>query len=1246
MSVQAAHPITDLFRPFTALTVELAAAPTPRRAAISAATRRDEASCVAWLQEQQRLATMVPATTSQTDAAIASTARHLVEAVRRERTHASGVDALMHEFSLSSHEGVALMCVAEALLRIPDAATADRLIADKISKGDWRAHLGESPSLFVNAATWGLLITGKLVATSSEQGLSSALTKLIARGGEPLIRKGVDLAMRMLGNQFVSGQTIDAALVNSRACVARGYQYSYDMLGEGAVTEPDALRYLASYERAIHAIGAASAGRGIKDGPGISVKLSALHPRYSRAQRARVLGELLPRLKSLVVLAKHYAIGINIDAEEADRLALSLDLLEALAFDPDLAGFDGIGFVVQAYQKRCPYVLDFLVDLSQRSGRKFMVRLVKGAYWDAEIKRAQIDGMTDYPVYTRKVHTDMSYLVCARKLLTHAGRLYPQFATHNAHTLAAVYHWAQQEGVTDFEFQCLHGMGETLYDQVVGASQLGVACRIYAPVGSHQTLLAYLVRRLLENGANSSFVNRIVDPAVSVDELIADPFVVARGFGGSAHPHIGLPDALYGAQRRNSAGFDFSDEAALRALAASCAVLGQRTWQAGPVIAFETNDTASTTVVERTTLIRNPANHDDVLGHVVAATRTDITMALDSATKAAAGWRETSAGARAGILRKAADLLQAARDELLVLAVREAGKTLPNAMGEVREAVDFLRYYAAQVEADSDTSAVGLGVVVCISPWNFPLAIFIGQISAALAAGNVVLAKPAEQTPLVAARAVQLLHDAGVPRAVLQLLPGSGLEVGAPLVADDRVSAVLFTGSTAVAQSINRTLAKRAALLDIDLPLIAETGGQNAMLVDSSALPEQVVQDVMASAFDSAGQRCSALRVLCLQREIADDVLSMLKGALEQSIIGNPDRLSTDIGPVIDADAQRRLQLHVERLRKAGAPFFQLAPRPDQMPMLERGTFVMPTIIEISSLSTLTEEVFGPVLHVLRYRRQDLPAVIDGLNATGYGLTLGVHSRIDETIDFIVGRARVGNVYVNRSMVGAVVGSQPFGGEGQSGTGPKAGGPLYLQRLQRSDRLALPGALEGKALPLSPAYLELREWAAHHCDDALLRVLTEDAKASLLGTILSLPGPTGERNRLSFVPRGKVLCIASSRNSLLHQIAAVLSSGNQAILPADYSALLPADLPTVVLQQFAVLNVTELAIAEIHFALIETGMSFAWRERLAARNGLLIPVMLTKTGVPVAMWRLFCERAVSVNTAAAGGNASLMTLPE
>jgi RHH-type proline utilization regulon transcriptional repressor/proline dehydrogenase/delta 1-pyrroline-5-carboxylate dehydrogenase len=1205
--------------PFAALQAEIKREQTPLRAAITAAYRRNETEAVAWLLDQG----------ARPHADAAGLAHRLVSAVRAKRTRASGVDALMHEFSLSSEEGVALMCLAEALLRIPDSETADRLIADKISKGDWRKHLGESPSLFVNAATWGLLITGKLVGTSSENGLGSALTKLISKGGEPLIRKGVDLAMRMLGNQFVTGQTIGEALKNSRDNEARGYRYSYDMLGEAALTEEDARHYHASYEQAIHAIGKASDGRGIKDGPGISVKLSALHPRYNRAQHARVMGELLPRVRSLVLLAKQYDIGLNIDAEEADRLEISLDMMEALAFDPALAGFDGIGFVVQAYQKRCPFVIDYLADLAKRSGRKFMVRLVKGAYWDAEIKRAQVDGLPGYPVYTRKVYTDVSYLTCARKLLAEAKVLYPQFATHNAHSLSVIYTWARQDGVNDYEFQCLHGMGETLYDQVVGSEHLDKACRIYAPVGSHETLLAYLVRRLLENGANSSFVNQIVDENVAIDTLIADPFEASRAQGGVPHPAIALPLELFGLERKNSAGIDLSDEDVLRRIAST---LGQRrSYDAAPLIDAPVMQSPQEKNSEE---IVNPADRMDIVGRVSEATAADVDAALECAAAYAMDWQTTSPSTRASLIAGVADLFEENRDELMALAVREAGKSLPNAIAEIREAVDFLRYYAAQVHGTANVLA--LGPVTCISPWNFPLAIFTGQVAAALAAGNVVLAKPAEQTPLIAHRAVQLFHQAGIPAGALQFLPGRGDVVGAALCKDARVKGVIFTGSTEVAQLINQTLAKRAVKESCDIPLIAETGGQNALIVDSSALPEQVVQDVMSSAFDSAGQRCSALRVLFLQEEIADKTIKMLKGAMQELRVGKPDRLSTDIGPVIDTEAQANLVAHIERMQPQARRYFSLDLAPG---VICDGTFVAPTVLEIGSLSELTHEVFGPVLHIIRYQRADLPKLVGAINASGYGLTLGIHSRIDETIDFIASRAHVGNIYVNRNIVGAVVGVQPFGGEGKSGTGPKAGGPLYIKRLQRG---AAP-LLQHERHP-TPGLDSLMVWARTHGHSRVGVLAEVYMRTTLLGTTLALPGPTGERNTLSFAARGSVLCAASTIGVLLNQLAAALATGNHAIVVAHSQDLIPEGLPPEVKDWIEIVGNVETCDYDFQIAMVEATMANSLRPALAARSGAIVGVIETTEEGAIPLWRLVAERALCVNTTAAGGNASLMTL--
>ena len=1108
----------------------------------------------------------------------------LAEAVRASRSNAGGVDALMLEFSLDSREGIALMCLAEALLRIPDAATRDRLIRDKIAQGDWRSHVGRSPSLFVNAAAWGLLVTGKLVDSRSDSAMEQAVASLLRKGGEPLIRKGVDLAMRLLGKQFVTGRTIDEALVNAREREARGYRYSFDMLGEAALTMDDAARYFQAYENAIHAIGNASGGAGIYAGPGISIKLSALHPRYSRAQRTRVLADLVPSTLRLAQLARDHDIGLNIDAEEADRLDLSLDIFEALAGDPSLAGWNGLGFVVQAYQKRSRAVIDWLIDLGHRHRRRLMVRLVKGAYWDTEIKRAQVDGLAGYPVFTRKVHTDVAYMACARAMLAAPDAIYPQFASHNAFTIAAI-RALSRDG--DYEFQCLHGMGESLYDQVVGPDRWGRACRIYAPVGSHETLLAYLVRRLLENGANTSFVNRIVDPNVNIAELVADPVARALEYGGTPHPRIALPIALY-PDRRNSQGIDFSDEIALRGLEIDLARMPVR-FEATPML----GDAWSASTNERLD-IASPCDHRDIVGTVVEASAADVAHAVELAMTRGAEWSDVSVEDRAACLERAADLLESERAVLISLATREAGKTLPNAVGEVREAADFCRYYAVQARQTLG-GARALGPVACIAPWNFPLAIFVGQISAALAAGNPVLAKPAEQTPLMAAAAVRMLHRAGVPAAALQLLPGRGETVGAALVADPRVAGVLFTGSTAVAQHINRTLAQRTE----ETVLVAETGGQNAMIVDSSALSEQVVADAIVSAFDSAGQRCSALRVLCLQEDIADRVVAMLKGAMQELRVGNTARLDTDIGPVIDADAHAMLTAHVARMHAAGADIFQL-PLPDDCML---GTYFPPTLIALPDISALTAEVFGPVLHVVRFRQGQLAPLLDAINDTGYGLTHGIQTRIDETVEAVCARIRAGNIYVNRNIVGAVVGVQPFGGDRLSGTGPKAGGPHYLWRLVQAKPPALPA----------------------------------DVNAGV-----SLPGPTGETNTLYLRPRGRVACIADTENELVQQVRLATATGNVALLAASRLGEL-ARKNTGTNCEF-VPDPLDAAPDAVLFA----GTAAAaqqLRRKLAALPGPLVPLILRSTAGYDAT-RLVSERTITINTTASGGNASLLSLAE
>ncbi|MGC4059704.1 MAG: trifunctional transcriptional regulator/proline dehydrogenase/L-glutamate gamma-semialdehyde dehydrogenase [Aquabacterium sp.] len=1233
----------------------------PLRDAIDGATRRDEAACVQALLAD---ATLTPDQQADTQ----DLAMDLAGRLRERKAHAGRdglVQALMQEFSLSTQEGVSLMCLAEALLRIPDEATRDALIRDKIADADWAAHLGHSPSLFVNAATWGLLLTGKLVSTHGETGLSAALKRVAVKGGEPLIRKAVDVAMRMLGEQFVIGQRIDEALDTARSQEAQGFRHSYDMLGEAALTDADAQRYVSAYEEAIHAIGRHAAGRSLYEGPGISIKLSALHPRYSRAQYARVMDELYPRLLGLVRLAQRYNIGLNIDAEESERLALSLDLLERLCLEPSLHGWDGIGFVVQAYQKRCPFVLTWLIDLARRSGHRLMVRLVKGAYWDSEVKRAQVEGQSGYPVYTRKVHTDMAYLACARQLLAAPAEIFPQFATHNAHTLAAIYHLAGPGfQLGQYEFQCLHGMGEPLYEMVVAdAEQGGLArpCRIYAPVGTHETLLAYLVRRLLENGANSSFVNRVADASIDLRALVADPVAQIRQAAshgeapGAPHPAIALPARLFSPVRLNSTGLDLNSEHTLQALQQELARHAMYPFHAAPVLArggIPDHGHAHP--------MRNPADRRDTVGHVRHATADEVDLAVQAGTSFAREWQRTPVSQRADVLDQAAELMQARMPMLMNLLVREAGKTLANALGEVREAIDFLRYNAAQARSDlKDGEHEALGPVVCISPWNFPLAIFTGQIAAALAAGNTVLAKPAEQTALIAAQAVAILHEAGVPRGALQLLPGPGDTIGAALVAHADVRGVMFTGSTQVARLLQAQLATRLDARQRPLPLIAETGGQNAMIVDSSALPEQVVSDVLASAFDSAGQRCSALRVLCLQDDIADTVTAMLRGAMNELQLGPTDHLHTDVGPLIDQDALHAIESHIDAMRQSGHAVFQPERALQAIAEIRTGCFVPPTVIDIQALSELKQEVFGPVLHVLRYQRDQLGALIDQINATGYGLTMGIHSRIDETIDFITRRAHVGNIYVNRNVIGAVVGVQPFGGGGLSGTGPKAGGPLYLHRLVKPAAASASKAASLKAMarqrtehtPLA-ALQAMCDWldkdvvphadVLHHCCNWLM-------DHSPAGYAISLVGPTGERNTYRLKARQRVLCLARHQSDLLYQLATVLAVDAHALWrasPAREPLLL--QLPPELRERIHTIDDIDAAAWDavlMHGAADEVT---AMNVRLARRDGPIVQMQALPTGWrqpgAFALTALFTEQCVSTNTAAAGGNASLMTL--
>ncbi len=1086
------------------------------------------------------------------------------------------MEVFLAEYGLSTDEGIALMCLAEALLRVPDAETMDDLIEDKIAPSDWGRHMGKSSSSLVNASTWALMLTGRVL---DDRGVTAAqaLRGAIKRLGEPVIRTAVGRAMKEMGRQFVLGESIGSAMTRAAKMEARGYSYSYDMLGEAARTMDDAKRYHRAYAQAIKAIGARASGNDIRTNPGISVKLSALHPRYEVAQRDRVMTELVPRLRELARLAAGLGLGFNIDAEESDRLALSLEVIAEVLRDPDLQGWDGFGVVVQAYGPRAADTIDWLGELAQGLDRKLMVRLVKGAYWDTEIKRAQVMGLDGFPVLTRKDATDVNYIACARKLMGWHKRIYPQFATHNAHTVATVLEIAAQTGVSalDYEFQRLHGMGEQLHDLVMRGE--GTRCRIYAPVGAHKDLLAYLVRRLLENGANSSFVNQIVDENVPPAEVATCPFAALEAQGSGPNPKITRGPDLFGAGRRNARGWDLTAAADLEEIAQARAPWRSTEYAAGPLLATDTSGGNAQSAT-------NPANPEDRLGRVTPATPQDVAAALDHAR----AWGD-DATLRADVLRRAAALYEQHFGELFALLAREAGKSQADAVGELREAVDFLRYYAAQAP---DLAHPARGLFVCISPWNFPLAIFTGQIAGALAAGNGVLAKPAEQTPLIAWRATQLLHEAGVPRDVLQLLPGDGATVGAALTSDARVNGVAFTGSTETARVIQTAMAEHLAP---GAPLIAETGGLNAMIVDSTALPEQAVRDVLASSFQSAGQRCSALRCLYVQEDVADEFQKMLFGAMDELRLGDPWDLTCDVGPVIDAEAQDGITAYVAQARADGQVLHELAAPGD-------GRFVAPVVIGVPGIQALEREVFGPVLHLATFKAKDLDRVLADVNATGYGLTFGLHTRIDSRVQHVVERVDVGNVYVNRNQIGAVVGSQPFGGEGLSGTGPKAGGPHYVTRFTRQPA----DESDAQADPVPKNQLE-----------AALRKSALPAQPP----VQDMPGPTGEANRLSAHPRAPLLCCGPGAELAKTQAQAVRALGGQAIeLPGLPEGLEELD------------GFSGVIFWGAPDAARETGRA------LARRDGAIVPLI---TDWPDA-GHVLNERHLCVDTTASGGNAQLL----
>ncbi|CAK1848089.1 bifunctional proline dehydrogenase/L-glutamate gamma-semialdehyde dehydrogenase PutA [Vibrio crassostreae] len=998
-----------------------------------------------WLEQLLPLATPSESEKQQ----ITEKTTSLIEAIRADKTSIQMIDALLLEYSLDTQEGILLMCLAEALMRIPDSATADALIRDKLSVADWKSHLKNSDSVFVNASTWGLMLTGKVVGLSSkEQSAGQAVNRLVNKLSEPVIRKAMHQAMKVMGHQFVLGRSIAEAQKNGKSMRDKGFTYSYDMLGEAALTTADANKYFKDYLMAIEAVGRDTyVSSKSSPAPSVSIKLSALHPRYEVANEDRVLTELCDTLEQLLRRAVELDVAITIDAEEADRLELSLKLFEKLYRTDLVKGWGKFGLVIQAYSKRALPVLVWLNRLAKEQGDLIPLRLVKGAYWDSEIKWSQQAGFTDYPVYTRKEATDVAYLACARYLLSPSvrGNIFPQFASHNAHTVSAI---AVMTDHKDFEFQRLHGMGDSLYNHAMEAYQQSV--RIYAPVGSHKDLLPYLVRRLLENGANSSFVHRLVDARCPVAELTQHPVDMLLAFDTLHNTKIPLPPAVF-PERKNSYGVNIDIESEAHQFEEQVKGFLNNQWTAGPVINGESLAESMIKADQNVEQVTAPYDRRINVGQVAFANLDHVSAAITGADAAFADWNATSVETKAVALEKLADLMEDNLAELVAICHQEAGKTIHDSVDEVREAVDFCRYYAKQADNlqgfelkgfDGQTriaSRQGRGVFVCISPWNFPLAIFLGQITAALVAGNTVVAKPAEQTSLIAARAVELMNEAGFPAGTIQLLPGRGAEIGSALTSHDAIAGVAFTGSTPTAQRINVSLASRNAK---PVPFIAETGGQNAMIVDSTALPEQVVRDVIRSAFASAGQRCSALRVLYIQEDIADRVVGLIHGAMDELSVGIPHLHKTDVGPVIDQNAKQKLMAHLENMTNTQKKVAQLSLGTD----CEHGDFVPPSAFEIDDISCLKEEQFGPVLHIVRFKASELAQVVDQINQTGFGLTMGIHSRNETTYRWIEKHVRVGNCYINRDQVGAVVGVQPFGGQGLSGTGPKAGGPHYLYR--------------------------------------------------------------------------------------------------------------------------------------------------------------------------------------------------------
>ncbi|MEB8432761.1 bifunctional proline dehydrogenase/L-glutamate gamma-semialdehyde dehydrogenase PutA [Cocleimonas sp. KMM 6892] len=1162
------------------------------------------------------------------------------------------MESFLAEYGLSTQEGVALMCMAEAYLRVPDNKTLDDLIQDKIAPQNFGDHLGHSSSMMVNASTWGLMLTGSVLSDSDQRGLMPALQKVVKRAGEPIIRVAVKRMMKMMGGQFVLGESIESAIDNGTDYTKKGYRYSFDMLGEAAYTLQDADKYYLAYADAITELVEHCNGKDVRLNPGISVKLSALYPRYETLHKEDVMKTLYPSLRSLCLLAKKAGIGLNIDAEEAERLDISLDIIEALLEDGSLQGWEGLGIVVQAYGYRAPHVLDWLYELAEKYDTKLMVRLVKGAYWDREVKRSQELGLPGYPVYTRKNNSDLSYWYCAKKLLGQRDRIFPQFATHNAHTIASIIKLTEQEedAASTFEFQRLHGMGESLHELV--RNKHNFACRIYAPVGVHQDLLAYLVRRLLENGANASFVSQVLDNQIPPSEVTADPVKKAEAWLAQAVPGVAEPDLLFMPERVNSKGFDWLDVADIQKMESMRTPFKTVQWTAEPMVV----GAAKSTHIKHD--VFNPAT-GEVVGWITDANAEQLDAAVESAHKAQPAWQQLDVIERGRILNKAADLYEENAGEFFALLSREAGKSIVDCIAELREAVDFLRYYAAQAEHIAPNKQA-CGVMACISPWNFPLAIFSGQLSAGLAVGNAVLVKPAESTSLIAYKAVQLLHEAGVPEAILQYLPGQGSVIGAGLSSHPDINGMIFTGSTATAKHIERSMSQSS---DVRAPLIAETGGLNAMIVDSSALPEQAITDIVASAFQSAGQRCSALRVLYLQEDIAEHTLEMLYGSMELLRMGNPWNLNVDVGPVIDETAAKGITDYIEENK---ASILKQTPMSNvEKDVASTGFFVPPTVIKVNGIQDLSREIFGPVLHVATFSADEIDEVVDAVNNAGFGLTFGLHTRIDSRVQQIVDNLKAGNMYVNRNQIGAIVGSQPFGGEGLSGTGPKAGGPFYLKRLvheidtaENADQSEAAEIIDTAELNNSVQLLLKSSF------EEFGHLLPLDAEISqdYLGLInrcrqdlhesRSLPGPTGEDNLLSLNPRGLTIIATPNADVAFQQAIQALYCGNPILVCNENFNKAQQDWltqhPNVILNAKGISPKQLEEISDLtNFAFTaanddQIAMAREYRIALANRDGAIVR-FINEAESPYLYAQ---ERHLCINTTAAGGNVQLIANSE